>query len=66
MSYDYKKHASPSYCAVCRGPGEGFKCPECGQTSDFHDPIHWRKCKKAGKMQVKCQKCGEAEVNCQC
>lgn len=66
MIIDYKKLVSKEHCTLCHGEGDGFKCAKCGQTSDKHDPNHWRKCEKEGKMQVKCKKCGEAEQKCSC
>ncbi len=66
MAYNLSKHLSSKHCAKCHGEGDGFKCPKCGYTTSFHDPLHFNKCEERSMVQVKCKKCGEAESNCKC
>ena len=62
----YNEYYSLRHCDLCRGEGDGFKCPKCGAIEDRFSSSHKLKCTKGGVLQVRCKKCGEAESNCRC
>mgnify|MGYP001576272423 FL=1 len=50
-------------CSVCRGPAKDWKCMQCGEVTEKHNPLH--KC-GGHKLQPKCTGCDKAENNCTC
>ncbi len=63
---DIARHISGSVCSKCGGPAPDWRCPGCGATATFFDPLHWRTCVVGKKMQAQCKECGQAEEKCSC